>query len=83
MFCHLSALGGHHLGETVRRTLKILASNVVWAQFSLKGKEGQETFSGDDHLSCFTKYLKSHSSHRKRKSRTCDSVRVAHISKRL
>ncbi|XP_064107049.1 uncharacterized protein LOC135216035 [Macrobrachium nipponense] len=41
---YLSSLGGHSLGDTVRRIIKKLGSNSVWSSYSLKGRKGKLAF---------------------------------------
>ncbi|XP_066532691.1 uncharacterized protein [Hoplias malabaricus] len=38
---YLATLGGHSLGDSVRRTMRTIASSRIWASFSLKGRKGK------------------------------------------
>ncbi|XP_066508724.1 uncharacterized protein [Hoplias malabaricus] len=41
MVRYLATLGGHSLGDSVRRTMRTIASSRIWASFSLKGRKGK------------------------------------------
>ena len=41
---YLTYLGGHNLGDTVRRILHNLGTNGVWSAYSFKGKKGKLAF---------------------------------------
>lgn len=41
---YLSALGGHNLGDAVRRIFQKLGTNNVWSSYSLKGRKGKQAF---------------------------------------
>lgn len=41
---YLSSLGGHSLGDTVRRIFRKLGTNSVWSAYSLKGKKRKQAF---------------------------------------
>lgn len=40
----LSLMGGNTPGESVRRLLRKLGTNALWAQYSLKGRKGKKNF---------------------------------------
>ncbi|KAK3868237.1 hypothetical protein Pcinc_003932 [Petrolisthes cinctipes] len=61
---YLSALGGHSLGNTVRRIFRQLGTNSVWSYYSLKGKKGKKAFADIPLCSvvikaCLTSYTKA------------------------
>ncbi|KAK7172356.1 hypothetical protein R3I93_004623 [Phoxinus phoxinus] len=40
----LSLMGGNTPGESIRRTLRKLGTNSLWAQYSFKGRRGKRNF---------------------------------------
>jgi len=43
--CYLTALGGGQtVGDSVRRMLRNIGTNVLWCGFNLKGKKSKTTF---------------------------------------
>ncbi|KAK3874781.1 hypothetical protein Pcinc_020305 [Petrolisthes cinctipes] len=61
---YLSALGGHSLGNTVRRIFRQLGTNSVWSYYSLKGRKGKKAFADIPLCSvvikaCLTSYTKA------------------------
>lgn len=41
---YLSLLGSKTPGDAVRRVLRTIATNNVWAQYSMKGRKGKKRF---------------------------------------
>ena len=41
---YLGALGGHNLGDAVRRIMARLGSNTIWSLYSLRGRKEKKTF---------------------------------------
>ena len=38
---YLTSMGGHNIGDTIRRCVQRLGTNALWSNYSLKGKKGK------------------------------------------
>ncbi|XP_038062873.1 uncharacterized protein LOC119733358 [Patiria miniata] len=45
MIRHFTSMGGYNLGESVRRMLRRLGTNMLWSLYSYKGRKGKRALS--------------------------------------